>query len=721
MPHEIDRSTNRRYPQPLMDETSGERDQTLSGSLELRLIGPKDPALESVFALGDGEKKWIGILVYEAQRRLASQGGLVGAFRLRPDKDATLVGYALFGPTGSSVRLWHLVSKRDERSGGVATALVNKVSELNSERNGIVVKCRNDSPGNSFWPKVGFVAQSEAPGRGKDGDLLTFWWRDHGHPSLLTWMNQGEDLVPVLLDANTFFDLHDPDEGSQEAQTTQQALKSLEGRIEPIASPAIGNEILKNKSRDRRDQRRLDLDTYPKISVPPESVKEVSDRLVSSVGKTKNLGSQDKLDIQHVALAATANIDILVTRDHDAKKWLGPEALDLAGVSLVSPSELPAFLDERDNGHSYRPVFLSGSQIVVHSPTWGESESVAARFLAHGSGEKRHQFRRKWERLSLRPDRSFRKTIRDQSEHDLALYAGTSEDGVLDVNLVRLRSLALKPTLAAAVVGQLRSEAERLGVTAIRICDPHLDRAIVIAAQNDGFRFVGGCWIGITVRGIRTNQEVLDIIESHRNVVQADFRDIETALARNGASSTEELAACELALSPVVLKEANIPCVQVPIRHLWAAELLGTPELLTRRSAEVALGGEQVYFRAPNEREAGPARILWYQSDGGSNGGSCATATSLLLDASTVPAEEAWRDFHRLGVYSRTDVLEASTRGQVRVLRFTNTRQLERIVPVAQLAELSRLLNEKALTLMTSEAVSQAYFLAVLEESDQGA
>lgn len=705
-----------------MDETLGERDQPVADSLELRLIRSEDSALESVFALGDGEKKWIGILPYEAQRRLAREGGLVGAFRSESDKAETLVGYALFGPTGSSVRLWHLVTRRGERSGGVATALVNKVSELNAERNGILVKCLNNSPGHTFWPRAGFLAQGEMPGRGKDGDLLTYWWRDHGHPTLLTWTNLEEDQVPVLLDANTFFDLHDPDEGSQDAEITQEVFKSLEGRIEPIASPAIGNEILKNQSRERRERRHRDLGTYPKISAAPDSVQAISDHLVASIGSKKNLGDQDRLDIQHVAIAATANIDILVTRDHSAKKWLGPDALDLAGVSLVSPSELPAFLDERENGLAYRPVFLSGSQVVVHSPTWDESESVASRFLAYGSGEKRHQFRRKWESLSLTPDRSFRKTIRNQSEQDLALYAGACDDGVLEVNLARLRSLALKPTLAAAIIGQLRYEAERLGATAIRISDPHLDRAIVDAAQADRFRLIEGSWVCLTVPGPRTNQEILDIIESHRGLVKASFQDIETLLSNpNSESRSEELAACELALRPVVLKEAEIPCFQVPIKHLWAAELLGTPELLTRRSAELALGGEQVYYRAPNERENGPARILWYQSDGGSNGGSCATATSLLLDARTMPPEKAWRDFHRLGVYSRADVFDASTNGRVRVLRFTNTRQLNRVVPVARLTEFSGLHNEKKLTLMTSEAVSQAYFLAVLSEADQDA
>ena len=74
---------------------------------------------------------------------------------------------------------------------------------------GIGLSCRRDYVANSIWPKLGFIATTDKVGRGKAGNYLTYWWFDHGHPSLRSLIQDRaiQQKLAVAIDANVFFSL----------------------------------------------------------------------------------------------------------------------------------------------------------------------------------------------------------------------------------------------------------------------------------------------------------------------------------------------------------------------------------------------------------------------------------------------------------------------------------------------------------------------------------
>ena len=79
-----------------------------------------------------------------------------------------------------------MVARHDRRR-GIARLLVDELTYRYGDRRGITVRCRRDFEANKMWLHLGFVALGDRPGRSIEGHPLTTWWRDHGHPDLMTW------------------------------------------------------------------------------------------------------------------------------------------------------------------------------------------------------------------------------------------------------------------------------------------------------------------------------------------------------------------------------------------------------------------------------------------------------------------------------------------------------------------------------------------------------
>jgi hypothetical protein len=140
--------------------------------------------------------------------------------------------------------------------------------------------------------------------------------------------------------------------------------------------------------------------------------------------------------------------------------------------------------------------------------------------------------------------------------------------------------------------------------------------------------------------------------------------------------SPSEVSRVERVLWPLKVIGGQVPTYIVPIQRPWARALFGEeqgqPELFPR-PANLSLAREHVYYRALSRTIAAPARILWWVSGGGSNGGMRACS---WLEATVIGRPRTlYRRFGSLGIYEPLDVESLVSRkgGEALAMVFSRT------------------------------------------------
>jgi hypothetical protein len=284
---------------------------------------------------------------------------------------------------------------------------------------------------------------------------------------------------------------------------------------------------------------------------------------------------------------------------------------------------------------------------------------------------------------------SRRVEIVDPSGRPVAVVAMRLSGLLLDVPVTRIASGPLGPTLARQVIGRIRRAAWENGAEAVRLSDAHAAGFFRDAARAEGYcEQRDGAWASAVLvgRGDATALRArISGVESETGLSFAPLRD---RLSQAGDPSS--LLDVEYLARPFELTGAEVPCHSIPIKPVWASELLGYPPQLPSRDSLLGLSHEHVYYRSPVGRHPdAPARLLWYVSGGGPSGGSQVVAWSYLVESSKMPTSEAFRRFQRLGVYRWEDVERSANKGEVGVMRFLATRLLARPVPLPRLRRLA--------------------------------
>ena len=680
---------------------------------------PGDALFAAARELGDLNRKYVGQLTFEAWRDYADHGHILAA--VTAPRDAldgaapTLLGYAAYRTPRSEVVIAHLVASQEARHRGVARRLVEQLSEMYPERRGIGAKCRADFPANAVWPRLGFVPLGSMPGRGRDGRLLTYWWRDHGHADLMTWSGPPSSALPVVMDANVFIDLHGRDPGEHAARTRQLLTEVLRDRLELLVTPEMYTEI--NRRTDSKDRERLQSvigARYPRLPVHAQSVDEQLQALIEAVGhRPRSL--QDRSDYKHIAYASAAGVATVVTRDNPVLRRLRPVAGSV-GVSVVSPEELVALVDEAEAAPAYMPAALLGTGYSVKEA--GVADDALLRcFFSTGSGEKLRAYERGLRALAAARPSSSRSLITDPYGEPVALIGLAPESDVLTVPIVRMIPTALQATLAAQVASLLRASSAERGVHAIRVSDQHPHPLILDALLRDGFYLTGGGPIALTLPVVcRMTDLPTAIGEAVPKVAKENEESLPWLAAAHNlaeAPSVHVALALERQLRPLCIVDAPVDVWMVPIRSQFSAQLFGYPQELLARPDELGISVEHVYYRGGRSGEGAPGRVLWYVS--GEREG-VVMGRSELVEVIDGPWEEIFRRFRRLGVYQRDQVrATADSKGQVRALRVFNTGVFRRPLPLRTLRRFAEEVGV-ALQLQSPSRISPELFARIMEE-----
>ena len=657
-----------------------------------RIVEPGSPLFNAVQTLGDDNRSSLGLLPHAAWADYANARHICAIVdEATPD---TPLAYVAYRTPRNEIVIAHLVVREDSRRSGLARRLIDGLRVRYPERLGILLRCRRDYEAHQMWPKLGFVARGEEPGRGKQPRVLTRWWLDFGHPTLLTWDGPADSLVPVMIDMNILIDLTCDSPGAEEQQT-RRVFDSLHDRIEVIVSPEAANEIDRNPAEAERRRLRASLGAYTEISVDQAALERVDMQLADKSGARSSESLQNRSDRKHIAYAAAAGVTTVVTRDGPARRRLGPASKKMFEINIVTPSALVGLVDEIENTSQYAPGPLLGTAYRRAEAGVDNSRDVDD-FISTANSERRRDFQRLRDHISAAKPASSMQIVYNPSQAPVALIGIDGSENHATVRVARMKKNPLAVSLASQLVQNIRDFGLKHEKKVIRVLDDHIDGLIREALISDGFHPTTSGLVGVGLDRYLTKTEFEAEIESviaSLNGYDEEQSVLAEAVGRiHARSEPNRSASIEHEFRPVRYDSGELPTWLVPIKPQFSIDLFGYPLQLFERPSNLGLSREHVYYKTRSSGETAPGRIIWYVS--GNNGE--AFASSSLIEVVDGNALELHRRFNRLGVYTYEQVeAQAGTNNRARALRVADTVVFDNPVSLRRIQHLGSTVRQR--------------------------
>ncbi|MEU4394993.1 GNAT family N-acetyltransferase [Kribbella sp. NPDC023855] len=650
-----------------------------STSLEVVAADPQDrDSITAAIDLGNEARTTLGHLPWAAYDAAAVDGTLLLA-RL----DERVVGYALYALARNRVRLTHLCVDPSARAQGIARKLIDEISSRHRERLGILARCRNDYGLAPVWLSLGFTPLGEKRGRGKTGQPLTIWWRDHQHEHLYS-IDPETVLVRAAIDMNILRNLMEQQRPRHD-EAVSLVEDHLSDRLQLFRTQSLDAEIQVITGKLRQDCLQK-IQSWPNAPRDEDRFDEIRASLLAEAVKVIRgypRSTQDEFDLMHVANAIAADLNVFVTVDNELIRVLGPEA-QRQGTRILRPVDVVVRIDELSRAESYRPIELQNTAFTERLIASGEDESVGT--LANTTaGEK--------PKVLIQAARTFATSGTGERVGvfnpggELVAYYGVRQDGdVLSILNLRVSEGPIGETLIRQILFRLRHQALARNVRVLSIDGESLQRKARVAAIEDGFLEANG----------RLHAFVIDQLGDastleHLAVQAARIAAIDPPPPLRQGMHAIAASELERVWWPAKLADSQLPSYLIPIKQDFSVELLGVPSSLYPRSDSLGLNREHVYYRRRSSWSMdSPARLLWYMSGGKGKAGAAAAiiACSQLDAVHHGPPEELHSRFQHLGVWNLSNVIGAARNGVAEALRFTNTELFPRPVSLRRLAQL---------------------------------
>ena len=682
-------------------EEAGSPSPTRDGT-GVSVIEVEDGGVEfnSVLALWRRDRKWLGFLPTEGFTDRAERGTLLAAVR-----GTAVVGYVLYDLPRDRVKVVHLCVAEDQRGAGIARALIDEVSARHGERRGIQLACRRDFPANDAWPRLGFVARQERPGRSDARLPLTVWFRDHGHPDLFTFDPETDagDRFAVVLDHNVVIDLlGGRGEANESAHLEDPWLTEY---IVLCITDEIDQEINKCEDATLREVMRSGLLRFRRLSTPA-GVDGGWEALVPAIQAAAP--QVDLADHHHLARAKAGGASHFVSRDgllNEAKHRI----LAATGVQVMRPEELIAHVDQLRAEERYEPTALHATSVSI-GPVVGREAEFVRRFLNYAEGERKAHLEVELRKALAQPAVYEALAVSDAAGTLVGGVVRQRDGDTIDVYLMRVGG---NDRLSYAVARQLAylqrcelADSGRSGRVVVQ--DQHPSGPVRYALGLEGYQWTDEGWVSEVRQG------------SHA------INDLPEVPSVRGSDAVERAAAVERRLWPVKVTGADLSTFVVPIRPAWAEQLFDSAlaaRTLFGRELGLGLSREHVYYRKPRNANgiAAPARLLWYVSGrtSGQSEGSI-RAVSQLAEVSIGRPLTIHQRFARLGVYDANQVRDAADdRGRVMALRFTNTELFAKPIGLSDVRSIARGEGTSFVAPRSPRRIGEQLFIRLYREASE--
>ena len=312
--------------------------------------------LDAVDDLMKRHSNTLGFLPKEALRSYLEKENTFGA----ETGDGKLIGYLLQAANPDYFRIAQLCVAEEFNGQGIARRLVNELRNSATTQKVIKLRCRNDFPAHQMWPRLGFFAIDEQPGRSREQLPLTLWCLNLAPDDQLGIFQvkiSGESL-DVVIDAQIFFHF---DEADSDTSKPSKALLSdfLVDELRLLITEELLNEIAREQDPEQRTKSRNKAHEFPKIGHNYQRA-EHFERVLKTFLPSTSISQQS--DIRQLAKAAASEVKIFVTQDR-AILNKSDEIADRVSLQVVSPTELIIRLHELSEKQSYAPTRIAGFEL----------------------------------------------------------------------------------------------------------------------------------------------------------------------------------------------------------------------------------------------------------------------------------------------------------------------------------------------------------------------
>lgn len=442
-------------------------------SIEVCEVEPGAAQLAAVLQLWKANRRYLGFLPDAGFTDRAAKGTLLVA----ADGNTT-VGYILYDLPRDRVKIVHLCIAGEARRSGLARTLVNAVSARHQDRRGIELKCRRDFAASKLWPKLGFRAVLDVPGRNSAGHLLTVWQFAHEHDDLFTFIDERRELA--VIDNNVFKDLTSQ---RPQGRATRHLLDDwVSDLVELCVTDELWHEINNCEDPVLRAGMRSHAAGFRGVSVPGSHWQDLT-TLVGELAPRAGPG-----DHRHVARAVDAGATFFVTRDD--------EILDAANdlreqlrILVVRPEMLVVTLDRLRSSGTYEPEALQATSVRAVAPSDLDQKSFVTAFLSYGAGERSKDLQGILRPALAGPDEHDVRTFQSADGRLLGTVIHAVRADHLEVELIRVSS---SDRVGRALARQLaflpRELAASNSLARVVITDPSPSGAFLRSAGDEGYR-----------------------------------------------------------------------------------------------------------------------------------------------------------------------------------------------------------------------------------------
>lgn len=629
-------------------------------------IDDKSEHLETVKTLWRANSGTLGFLPEGAFTEYASRRHILVA--LGPGEDC--VGYLLYRIARGRATIVHLCIADAARGQGHATALVEHLVAATGHLRGISLRCRRDFPAYGFWPRVGFHALDEMPGRAADGSQLTLFWLDHNHPNLFT--QEATAALDAVIDLNVFIDLDE----SRNEESQGLVADWLQDSIRLCITVEHSNEFDRSRDRALREKRRRKAADFHRLDSSPAEYRRAEQLVAPLIPDAAT--PQDQSDIRHLARALAGGAWAFVTRDQPMLDR-ADRVYAACGLPVVRPAELICRIDELLREPEYQRFQVAGTRRLVRQRASSAGDDVVEAIKA--PGESKPRLRADLQQFLADPQRFACVTVRDAGGEVLAFYVVERQGQFDRVCLFRMPSHRLAGTLARSILTGLAYQAARDRRPGVLLAEPGLTSELGTACADLGFLPFQAGHLKVVVRGVHPAAGLADMLEGLR-LEEPAFKLVADVL-RSPLNATRA-SEIEHLLWPAKIADADLPSFLVPIRPEFAQHLFDeylAKQTLFGADVDLALNPESVYYRSAYQRILDtPGRILWYVSKNPKFRGTMKIrACSRIVEVCVGKPKPLFKRFQRLGVYEWRDVLHTA-KGEferdIMAVRFHDTEPL---------------------------------------------
>ena len=693
-------------------------------NLEIKEVSAASPVLAGIKSLARKNSTTLGFLPEGAFDAYAQRGWVLAAIA-----DGEVVGYVVYRVSNMKAVLVHLCTTESQRGQGIARQLFRSVVSRTSDLRGILANTRRDFPAHAMWPKLGFSAIGENPGRGLKTTVLTRWWYEHPHPTLFSYSAsyQGtQSQIDVAIDLNVFYDLVLPESRGNGEESRLLQSDWLTDEVQLCVTGEIFNEITRLTNANARQWQRTLAHQFKRISGETEKFEKAYSLLSSIIGAAIN--DRQSSDLRHLAHTVAADVEFFVTRDEGVLRF-DKEIEAETGVCPIRPLDLVIEIDRIRNTASYQPERLRGSNVQIVKVDRHQRKELEDVFVNNALGEKKSLFRRRLS--SILPPQSDVNTsaIMNDGQPVALLALKRLNLNVLVVPCLRLRHGRLARTLARHLVTIIIEASIKRDCSITEVTDDWLDPYVEEALSEGGFVKSGVKWLKLNYSAIGTQEDV----SAGLAVIAKEVEDL--GLELPGAKKLFSQAECRLTASETVLIEKNLRPLKltndvletlvIPVMPRWAQHLFDSnlaEQTLLGARPELVLNWENAYYRSPRSlgKASAPFRILWYVSrDSRYVGTSQIRAYSVASNVEVLPARLAYDGYKRLGVYEWEQVLRITggdPEGLVMVVRFCDIEVFKNPISRNRFSELLAMSDQKKPSLRGPQRISESAFAAIYSE-----